>query len=93
LISGCRSGGGEKEAEALAAEEAAEEGEGVAVLLRAGAQDGHQDRLGLGAGLGAVSAPNLAVDHGGTDGLLGAPVGRVQTRMLQEGQQLLAVVI
>jgi RHS repeat-associated protein len=52
----------------LSSEDAAEEGVGVAVLLSAGAQHGHQDRLDLGAGLRAAPAPDLAVHHRGTEG-------------------------
>ncbi len=59
MISGSRlKGGGEDKAGALAAEEAAEEVTAVALLLGTGTQHGHQDRLGLGAGLKCGSRPD-----------------------------------
>ena len=48
------------------------------------AQDTGQYLLGVGALAGAVAAADLASDHGGSDGLLGAPVGGVDRRVAQE---------
>ena len=67
------------------------ESEGVAKLLAAGSQHGHQDRLGMGAGGRAVSAPDFAIDRCGAHGLLRAVVGRVDAGDFQEGEQLVAM--
>ena len=40
--------------------------------------------LGVGTVAGAVAAAHLADDHGGPDGLFGAPVGGVERRVPQE---------
>ena len=50
----------------------------VEVALAGGAHDAGQDLLGVGAVAGAVAAAHLADDHGGPDGLFGAPVGGVE---------------
>ena len=42
--------------------------------------------LGLGAAAGAIAAADLAGDHRGPDGLLGAPVRRVDRRVPEEGE-------
>ena len=42
--------------------------------------------LGLGAAAGAIAAADLASDHRGPDGLLGAPVRRVDRRVPEEGE-------
>jgi len=72
------------------AQEAGEQRDRVDVLLAAGADDAHQALLDVGAVIGAVAAPVLAVDDGGPDCLLGAPVGRRDVGGLEEGQQVLA---
>src|SRR4030095_18104 len=46
---------------------------------------------GVGAGPGTVAAPGLAADHGGADGLLGAPVGGLHARKAPEQAQELTV--
>ena len=45
----------------------------------------------MSAGGRAVAAPDLAVDGGGAHGLFGPVVGRVDTGVLQEGEQLVAM--
>ncbi len=57
--------------------------EGVVALPGCGAQHRHQDALRFGAVRRAAAAPDFAVDHGGTEGLLGAPVRGVQPRLFQ----------
>ncbi len=59
----------------------------VAVLLACGAEDAHEHALGLGAGVRAAAAGGLAVDHGGTDGLLGRPVGGLDIGIVEEGEE------
>ena len=54
------------------------------MALAGGAQDTGQHLLGVGTLAGAVAAADLASDHGGSDGLLGAPVGGVDRRVAQE---------
>src|SRR5437867_3937321 len=85
------SGWSQYEARVLATQAAAQKGEDVAMLLGAGTEHGHEDGLGLGAGWRATAAPHLAVDHSRADGLLGPPVGGVESGMMQKGEQLIAV--
>ena len=59
----------------------------VDVALACGAYDAGEDLLGVGALARAVAAANLADDDGGPDGLLGAPVGGVDGRVPQEGEE------
>ena len=56
----------------------------VEAALAGGAHNAGQDLLGVGAVAGAVAAAYLADDHGGPDGLFGAPVGGVERRVPQE---------
>ena len=55
--------------------------------LACGAHDAGEDLLGVGALAGAVAAAHLADDDGGPDGLFGAPVGGVDRRVPQEGEE------
>ncbi len=75
-----------------AAQQSAEEVEGVVAALPAGAPEGHQHRLGAGAHPGAIAAPDLAEDDAKANGQLTPPVGGVQARDLEEGQQVVVVV-
>ena len=59
----------------------------VDVALSCGAYDAGEDLLGVGALSGAVAAAHLADDDGGPDGLFGAPVGGVDRRVPQEGEE------
>ena len=56
----------------------------VEAALAGGAHDAGEDLLGVGAVAGAVAAAHLADDHGGPDGLFGAPVGGVERGVPQE---------
>ena len=56
----------------------------VEVALAGGAHDAGQHLLRVGAFAGAVAAADLASDHRGPDGLLGAPVGGLDRRVAQE---------
>ena len=56
----------------------------VEVALTGGAHDAGQHLLGVGALARAVAATDFAGDDGGTDGLFGAPVGRVDRQVPQE---------
>ena len=55
--------------------------------MSCGAYDAGEDLLGVGALSGAVAAADLADDDGGPDGLFGAPVGGVDRRVPQEGEE------
>ena len=92
-VADLRPGRQEGEADATAAEDAGEHGESIPELLSPGPQESHQDRLGVSPGDGAVAAPDLAVDRCRTHGLLGAIIGRVDVRGLQEGEQLPAMLV
>jgi hypothetical protein len=72
-------------------QEAGEQLDRVAALLGGGAQHAGEDLPGVSAGPGTVAAPGLAGDHGGADGLLGAPVGGLHAGHPQEGEQVLAL--
>ena len=50
----------------------------VEVALAGGAHDAGEHLLGVGTVARAVAAAHLADDHGGPDGLFGAPVGGVE---------------
>ena len=56
----------------------------VEAALAGGAHDAGEHLLGVGTVAGAVAAAHLADDHGGPDGLFGAPVGGVERRVPQE---------
>ena len=58
----------------------------VELTLVGGAHDAGDDLLGVGAAAGTITATDFAGDHGGTDGLFGAPVGGVDRRVPQEGE-------
>jgi len=60
-------------------------------MLKRRAQHRHQNALRLRAVRRAAAAPDFAVDHGGPDRLLGAPVGGVQPRLLQVSEDLALV--
>ena len=72
-------------------DDAREEDEGVTGLLGAGGEEAAEDFLGVSAGRRAVAAEDLAVDHGGANGLLGGPVGGFDVRFIQERQDLVTV--
>lgn len=59
----------------------------VALLQASGGHHAGQHLPGLGPLPGGVAAPLLTADHSGTDGVLGAPVGRLHPRPGQEGEQ------
>ena len=61
-----------------------DQGRQVEAALAGGAHDTGEDLLGVGAVAGAVAAAHLADDHGGPDGLFGAPVGGVERGVPQE---------
>lgn len=69
-----------------------QERDGVEPLLMGGAQEAQDGAVGESAVPGAVSAPDLAGNHGGADGLLGPPVGCVHARVVQEGEQSVSFV-
>ena len=56
----------------------------VEAALAGGAHDAGEHLLGVGTVAGAVAAAHLADDHGGPDGLFGAPVGGVERGVPQE---------
>ena len=56
----------------------------VEVVLAGSAHDAGEHLPGVGTLAGAIPAAHLADDHGGADGLLGAPVGGVYRRVEQE---------
>ena len=58
----------------------------VETALPCGADDAGEDLLGLRATLRAIAATDLAIDHGGPDGVLGSPVGRVDVDGPEEGE-------
>ena len=58
----------------------------VETALPCGADDAGEDLLGLRATLRAIAATDLAIDHGGPDGVLGSPVGRVDGDGPEEGE-------
>src|SRR6266508_739625 len=64
-----------------------QEGDGVGSLLVSGAKERHDPTLGLGSPIGAVPAPDLAVDDGRPDALLAAPVGGIDAGGGEEGEQ------
>ena len=59
-------------------------GRQVEVALAGSAHDAGEHLPGVGALAGAIPAAHLADDHGGADGLLGAPVGGVYRRVEQK---------
>src|SRR5579859_4769687 len=67
--------------------------DGVDALLGGGAQDAHDRRLGGRAAPGPVAAPHFAVDDRGADGLFGPPVGGLDIRPGQEGDDGFALVV
>ena len=69
------------------AEQVSDEREGVDIVLLTGPQDAHQDFLRARPGGGAISAPHLANDRGGSDRLLGPIVRRLQPGTLQIREQ------
>ena len=58
----------------------------VEVSLGSGPHDTGEYLLGVGAVAGAIAAADLSDDDGGANGLFGAPVGRVDRRVPQEGE-------
>ena len=58
----------------------------VEVPLVSRPDDAGEDLLGVGSVAGAVAATDLAGHDGGSDGLFGAPVGRVDGRVPEEGE-------
>ena len=56
----------------------------IEVALAGGAHDAGQHLLAVGAVAGAVATADLSDNDGGTDGLFGAPVGRVDRQVPQE---------
>ena len=75
----------------VAAEEVGEEVEGVTAVLSGGPEDGHEDGLSVGAGFGAVAAPDFAVGGEGSHGLFGAVVGGIQAGDVEEGEEVVAM--
>src|ERR1700694_297875 len=71
-----------------AAQELTEEVQGRTALLPARPPHGHQDRLRSRTRPGPVAAPDLAEDNAEADGQFRTPVGRVQTRLTQEREQV-----
>lgn len=61
--------------------------DGVAAQLGGGSQGVHDPALGTRRCLGAVASPGLAVHDGGTDSGLDEPVGGVDARVGEEGEQ------
>jgi hypothetical protein len=58
------------------------------LALMAGAQNAHQDSLVVRSTSRSVAGAGLAIDHGGTNRLLGGPVGGLHLRSVQEDEQL-----
>ena len=69
------------------ARERDEDGVPVEVALAGSADDGGEGVLGAGSPPGAIPAADLARNDGGADVLFGAPVGRADGRVAQEGEQ------
>ena len=59
----------------------------VELTLVGGPHDAGEHLLGVGAVAGTITATDFAGDHGGSDGLFGAPVGGVDRRVPQEGER------
>ena len=57
------------------------------LTLVGGPHDAGEHLLGVGAVAGTITATDFAGDHGGSDGLFGAPVGGVDRRVPQEGEE------
>ncbi len=45
----------------------------------------------MAADFGAIASPDFAVDYGWTNRLLGSPVRRIDTNVLQKSKNLIAV--
>ena len=84
LLRGGFEGGGDHRPWGL--EQRGEEVVEVETALPCGADDAGEDLLGLRATLRAIAATDLAIDHGGPDGVLGSPVGRVDVDGPEEGE-------
>ena len=74
------------------AQESAEEVDGVLASLPARSPKRHQDRLGMGTDPGAVAAPGFAQDDAEANRQFGTPVSGVEAGVLEEGQQVVAVI-
>ncbi len=72
-------------------DEAREKRQSVTGLLGTRGEHAGENFLGMSAGGRAVTTENLAVDHGGTDGLLGRPVRRFDIRLVEKRQNLIGV--
>lgn len=84
-----------RQADALglaAAQEMAQEVDGVLAALPAGAPNRHQDGLGAGARPSAIAAPDFAQDDAEANRQFATPVGGVQAGELEERQEIVLVV-
>ena len=59
----------------------------VKPALLSRAHNAREDLLGVGAAVRPVAATDFAVDHGGPEGLFGAPVGRVDGGVEEKAEQ------
>ena len=57
------------------------------MALPSGTDDAGEDLLGLRAAPRAITATDFAVNHGGADGVLGPPVGRVDVGRPEEAER------
>src|SRR5262249_55538310 len=64
-----------------------EGGERIDLLQMAGAEHAGDPLQGLGSAPVPVAAVHLAVDHYRSQALLGPPVGRLDARLTQEGEE------
>lgn len=59
----------------------------IEAALLGGSEDRGKHLLGLGPARGAIAAPaHLAGDHGGPQGMLGAPIGGIERRVDEEAE-------
>ena len=75
------------------AEEVGQRGQGVDGVLSAGGEEGGEDFQGMSAGPGPMAAEDLAVEHRGSNGWLGRPVGGFEVFLVQKGQQLATMLV
>ena len=68
------------------AQQGGEEVVEVEVALPGGTDDAGEDLLGVRTAQRAIAATDFAVDHGGADGVLGPPVGRVDVGGPEEAE-------
>ena len=68
-----------------------EKGQSLHRVLVARGKDASEDLLSASTGPCSVAAEDLAIDHRGAHGLLRRPVGGLDVRMIEEGENLIPV--